>query len=206
MNLHYTGMYFSSHKGNCNSTKHYTYIMMPKNASMSFRDCGIFGKRSHLSEKDNFQAHANPIMIFREPVARFISIFHWDLRKNTFQPQNKNQPLVDSFSEFVGQMEQQFAGLAAPQVEYLKRGKLTLDDIHTVMRVEHLSQDFNRFKIKENLTITLLAENCRDKDDAIEKFLEAHPAMAKRIRKLYAEDVELYKEVEERIRKEEEQE
>jgi len=180
--------------------------MIPKNASMSFRECGIFGGRSDLSEKDNFQAHDNLIMIFREPVARFISIFHWDLRHGTFRPQNKKQPLVDSFRDFLGQMEQQFAGLAAPQVEYLKRGKLTLDDIRTVMRVAHLSEDFNRFKIKENLTITLLAENCRDNDDTIEKFLEANPAMANRIRKLYAEDVELYKEVEERIRKEEDQE
>jgi len=206
MNLHYTGMHFISNKGKCNSAKEYTYIMIPKNASMSFRNCGIFGGRSHLSGKDNFQAHDNPIMIFREPVARFISIFHWDLSAKVFQTQNKKGTLVDSFREFLGQMEQQFAGLAAAQVEYLKRGKLTLDDIHTVMRVEHLSRDFNRFKIKENLTITLLVKNCRDKDDTIEKFLEDNPAMANRIRKLYAEDVELYKEVEERIRKEEEQE
>jgi ABC-type branched-subunit amino acid transport system ATPase component len=86
-------------------------------------------------------------------------------------------------------------------VEYLKRGKLTLDDIHTVMRVEHLSQDFNRFKVKENLTITIHTKNCRAKDDTIKKFLEVNPDMVNRILKLYAEDIELYKEVEERIRR-----
>lgn len=193
--LHYVGSNFGSIVGRCNCKKEYVYAMIPKNASMSFRNCGMFGPRRRVLPS----GPKNVICIFREPVDRFISIFHWELRERLFHFGDLKAPTNFLFLEFLTAIERSFTPISAPQIEYLKHGNLDIEDIDVIMRVSHLQADFNKFKKRDNLAISLKKVNARAPDRMIEDFVGANPRVKQRICKLYKEDVELYGQAEENL-------
>ena len=74
--------------------KDLTFLAFPKNATMAFRNCGLFSHSrstpSHCGRDVNWGEHFL-ICIFRDPVSRFISSFHWEM-DHGFAPSNPLDP------------------------------------------------------------------------------------------------------------------
>ncbi len=178
--------------------KKFAYHNISKNASMSFRRCGLFGKGTMnllVEYKDIKHLNLINIAIFREPVDRFVSAYLWLRNKHFDDMIKKYNNIFESFEDFVKILPKN--EVTRSQSQFIKDRGITLDDIHIKMLKENIINDVNSFKKKYNLNIKLIHINKTNKkeNEQLKSYIDKNPWIKEKIESVYQEDIELYRNI-----------
>ena len=171
----------------------FVYLFMPRNGSQSFRNCGLFGSENPIKYRDSYRDLIK-IIILREPLERFVSLFLWKKRRNKHK---NDEVLITDFETFILGMEGQDRNtneLTAPQSDYLSKKDLTIDDIEEVFTLDNYNNDVKNFSTKYNLDLEIghLNQSNRNKFDTLLQFINDNDDIKNKLIEIYSEDFELY--------------
>ena len=171
----------------------FVYLFMPRNGSQSFRNCGLFGSETPIKYRDSYRDLIK-IIILREPLERFVSLFLWKKRRNKHK---NDEVLITDFETFILGMEGQDRNtneLTAPQSDYLSKKDLTIDDIEEVFTLDNYNNDVENFSTKYNLDLEIghLNQSNRNKFDTLLQFINDNDDIKNKLIEIYKEDIELY--------------
>jgi hypothetical protein len=185
--------------------KKFSYIFIPKNASVSFRNCGLFdGEMKNLVP---YKKNTKSIVILRNPIDRVISMYAWlcghseekviprvyfNKIKQTRWYQTTNDDLLKSFNLYLDNITN--LTIAKPQYNFLKDRGLKIEKIDIKMLQENLNQDFNEFKNKYEIksSIELKKANKTIQSTKTEIQDNLTKKQKHKIKDLYAKDFEIH--------------
>ena len=171
----------------------FVYLFMPRNGSVSFRNCGLFGSEKPIQYSDSFRNKIK-IVILREPIERVISLFLWQKRRIAYRWKD-DEDFIIPFENYLIGLTKSFNELTIPQCKYLSRKDLTLYDIEEVFTLDNYNNDVKNFSTKYNLDLEIghLNQSNRERFDILLQYLNDEFVDKKNILlEIYREDIELY--------------
>ena len=170
----------------------FVYLFMPRNGSVSFRNCGLFGNETPIQYSDSFRNKIK-IVILREPIERVVSIFLWQKRRVAHK-WKEDEDFIIPFENYLIGLTKSFSDLTLPQYEYLSRKDLTLYDIEEVFTLDNYNNDVKNFSTKYNLDLEIghLNQSNRERFDILLQFINENDDIKNNLIEIYKEDIELY--------------
>ena len=188
----------------------YSYFLISKNASMSFRRCGLFGNGAlkDLREYDDVR-HLSliNIAVFREPISRLISAYLWvcghsqetkishpAIQKISNTKYFKNREnIIESFEQYIEVLNTNHE-VTRSQTQFIHDRGVELKDIQVKMLQEYINEDFIKFKTKYGLNIKLIHINKTNANVHLElkTYIENTAWIQNKIKNIYEDDFELY--------------
>lgn len=170
----------------------FVYLFMPRNGSVSFRNCGLFGSETPIQYSDSFRNKIK-IVILREPIERVVSIFLWQKRRVAHK-WKEDEDFIIPFENYLIGLTKSFSDLTLPQYEYLSRKDLTLYDIEEVFTLDNYNNDVKNFSTKYNLDLEIghLNQSNRERFDTLLQFVNENDDIKNNLIEIYKEDIELY--------------
>ena len=170
----------------------FVYLFMPRNGSVSFRSCGLFGSETPIQYSDSFRNKIK-IVILREPIERVISMFLWQKRRVAHK-WKEDEDFIIPFENYLIGLTKSFSDLTLPQYEYLSRKDLTLYDIEEVFTLDNYNNDVKNFSTKYNLDLEIghLNQSNRERFDTLLQFVNENDDIKNNLIEIYKEDIELY--------------
>jgi len=170
----------------------FVYLFMPRNGSVSFRNCGLFGSETPIQYSDSFRNKIK-IVILREPIERVVSIFLWQKRRVAHK-WKEDEDFIIPFENYLIGLTKSFSDLTLPQYEYLSRKDLTLYDIEEVFTLDNYNNDVKNFSTKYNLDLEIghLNQSNRERFDTLLQFINENDDIKNNLIEIYKEDIELY--------------
>ena len=170
----------------------FVYLFMPRNGSVSFRNCGLFGSETPIQYSDSFRNKIK-IVILREPIERVISMFLWQKRRVAHK-WKEDEDFIIPFENYLIGLTKSFSDLTLPQYEYLSRKDLTLYDIEEVFTLDNYNNDVKNFSTKYNLDLEIghLNQSNRERFDTLLQFVNENDDIKNNLIEIYKEDIELY--------------
>ena len=170
----------------------FVYLFMPRNGSVSFRNCGLFGSETPIQYSDSFRNKIK-IVILREPIERVISMFLWQKRRVAHK-WKEDEDFIIPFENYLIGLTKSFSDLTLPQYEYLSRKDLTLYDIEEVFTLDNYNNDVKNFSTKYNLDLEIghLNQSNRERFDTLLQFINENDDIKNNLIEIYKEDIELY--------------
>ena len=170
----------------------FVYLFMPRNGSVSFRNCGLFGNETPIQYSDSFRNKIK-IVILREPIERVVSIFLWQKRRVAHK-WKEDEDFIIPFENYLIGLTKSFSDLTLPQYEYLSRKDLTLYDIEEVFTLDNYNNDVKNFSTKYNLDLEIghLNQSNRERFDTLLQFINENDDIKNNLIEIYKEDIELY--------------
>ncbi len=170
----------------------FVYLFMPRNGSVSFRSCGLFGSETPIQYSDSFRNKIK-IVILREPIERVISMFLWQKRRVAHK-WKEDEDFIIPFENYLIGLTKSFSDLTLPHYEYLSRKDLTLYDIEEVFTLDNYNNDVKNFSAKYNLDLEIghLNQSNRERFDTLLQFINENDDIKNNLIEIYKEDIELY--------------
>ena len=170
----------------------FVYLFMPRNGSVSFRNCGLFGSETPIQYSDSFRNKIK-IVILREPIERAISMFLWQKRRVAYK-WKEDEDFIIPFENYLIGLTKSFSDLTLPQYEYLSRKDLTIADIEEVFTLDNYNNDVKNFSTKYNLDLEIghLNQSNRERFDTLLQFVNENDDIKNNLIEIYKEDIELY--------------
>ena len=170
----------------------FVYLFMPRNGSVSFRSCGLFGSETPIKYNDSYR-HLIKIVILREPIERVISMFLWQKRRVAYR-WKKDEDFITPFENYLIGLTKSFNELTLPQYEYLSRKDFTLADIEEVFTLDNYNNDVKNFSTKYNLDLDIghFNQSNRERFDTLLQFINDNDDIKNNLTEVYSEDFELY--------------
>ena len=170
----------------------FVYLFMPRNGSVSFRNCGLFGSETPIQYSDSFRNKIK-IVILREPIERAISMFLWQKRRVAYK-WKEDEDFIIPFENYLIGLTKSFSDLTLPQYEYLSRKDLTIADIEEVFTLDNYNNDVKNFSAKYNLDLEIGHRNQsnRERFDILLQFINENDDIKNNLIEIYKEDIELY--------------
>ena len=170
----------------------FVYLFMPRNGSVSFRNCGLFGSETPIQYSDSFRNKIK-IVILREPIERVISMFLWQKRRVAHK-WKEDEDFIIPFENYLIGLTKSFSELTIPQCKYLSKKDLTIDDIEEVFTLDNYNNDVKNFSTKYNLDLEIghLNQSNRERFDTLFKFINGNDDIKNKLTNVYKEDIELY--------------
>ncbi len=170
----------------------FVYLFMPRNGSVSFRSCGLFGSETPIQYSDSFRNKIK-IVILREPIERVISLFLWQKRRVAYR-WKEDEDFIIPFENYLIGLTKSFSELTIPQCKYLSRKDLTIDDIEEVFTLDNYNNDVKNFSTKYNLDLEIghLNQSNRERFDTLLQFINENDDIKNNLIEIYKEDIELY--------------
>ena len=170
----------------------FVYLFMPRNGSVSFRNCGLFGSETPIQYSDSFRNKIK-IVILREPIERVISMFLWQKRRVAHK-WKEDEDFIIPFENYLIGLTKSFNELTIPQCKYLSRKDLTLYDIEEVFTLDNYNNDVKNFSTKYNLDLEIghLNQSNRERFDTLLQFVNENDDIKNNLIEIYKEDIELY--------------
>jgi len=168
----------------------FVYLFMPRNGSVSFRSCGLFGSDKPTKYRDSYRDLIK-IIILREPIERVVSMFLW---KQRFSRRGDNVKYIEPFKSFILGLINRRDELTLPQCKYLSRKDLTIADIEEVFTLDNYNNDVKNFSAKYNLDLEIghLNQSNRERFDTLLQFINENDDIKNNLIEIYKEDIELY--------------
>jgi hypothetical protein len=165
---------------------------MPRNGSVSFRSCGLFGSETPIQYSDSFRNKIK-IVILREPIERVISMFLWQKRRVAHK-WKEDEDFIIPFENYLIGLTKSFSELTIPQCKYLSRKDLTIADIEEVFTLDNYNNDVKNFSTKYNLDLEIghLNQSNRERFDTLLQFVNENDDIKNNLIEIYKEDIELY--------------
>ena len=165
---------------------------MPRNGSVSFRNCGLFGSEKPIQYSDSFRNKIK-IVILREPIERVISMFLWQKRRVAHK-WKEDEDFIIPFENYLIGLTKSFSELTIPQCKYLSRKDLTLYDIEEVFTLDNYNNDVKNFSTKYNLDLEIghLNQSNRERFDTLLQFINDNDKIKNNLIEVYNVDIELY--------------
>lgn len=188
----------------------FALIHIYKNASISMRNAlNIRGKYHNWADiKDK---NITTLCVIRNPYERIVSIYQYLLRledngfidkhptnitKETEFYKKRDNPIV-SFELFLEYIKNDnfYDAVTLPQIQFLSDRDLKISDIDEIFIQEKMDLDFNRFIKKYNLNIELGEFNKGNNEISVllNFYVTNTPKVQDTIKKLYYDDIKLYK-------------
>ena len=170
----------------------FVYLFMPRNGSVSFRNCGLFGSETPIQYSDSFRNKIK-IVILREPIERVVSIFLWQKRRVAHK-WKEDEDFIIPFENYLIGLTKSFSELTIPQCKYLSKKDLTIDDIEEVFTLDNYNNDVKNFSTKYNLDLEIghLNQSNRERFDTLLQFVNENDDIKNNLIEIYKEDIELY--------------
>ena len=170
----------------------FVYLFMPRNGSVSFRNCGLFGSETPIQYSDSFRNKIK-IVILREPIERVISLFLWQKRRVAHK-WKEDEDFIIPFENYLIGLTKSFSELTIPQCKYLSKKDLTIDDIEEVFTLDNYNNDVKNFSTKYNLDLEIghLNQSNRERFDTLLQFINENDDIKNNLIEIYKEDIELY--------------
>ena len=170
----------------------FVYLFMPRNGSVSFRNCGLFGSETPIQYSDSFRNKIK-IVILREPIERVISLFLWQKRRVAYR-WKEDEDFIIPFENYLIGLTKSFSELTIPQCKYLSKKDLTIDDIEEVFTLDNYNNDVKNFSTKYNLDLEIghLNQSNRERFDTLLQFVNENDDIKNNLIEIYKEDIELY--------------
>jgi len=170
----------------------FVYLFMPRNGSVSFRNCGLFGSETPIQYSDSFRNKIK-IVILREPIERVISMFLWQKRRVAHK-WKEDEDFIIPFENYLIGLTKSFSELTIPQCKYLSKKDLTIDDIEEVFTLDNYNNDVENFSTKYNLDLEIghLNQSNRERFDTLLQFINENDDIKNNLIEIYKEDIELY--------------
>ena len=170
----------------------FVYLFMPRNGSVSFRSCGLFGSETPIQYSDSFRNKIK-IVILREPIERVISMFLWQKRRVAHK-WKEDEDFIIPFENYLIGLTKSFSELTIPQCKYLSRKDLTIADIEEVFTLDNYNNDVKNFSTKYNLDLEIghLNQSNRERFDTLLQFVNENDDIKNNLIEIYKEDIELY--------------
>jgi len=170
----------------------FVYLFMPRNGSVSFRNCGLFGSETPIQYSDSFRNKIK-IVILREPIERVISLFLWQKRRVAYR-WKEDEDFIIPFENYLIGLTKSFSELTIPQCKYLSKKDLTIDDIEEVFTLDNYNNDVKNFSTKYNLDLEIghLNQSNRERFDTLLQFINENDDIKNNLIEIYKEDIELY--------------
>ena len=170
----------------------FVYLFMPRNGSVSFRNCGLFGSETPIQYSDSFRNKIK-IVILREPIERVVSIFLWQKRRVAHK-WKEDEDFIIPFENYLIGLTKSFSELTIPQCKYLSKKDLTIDDIEEVFTLDNYNNDVKNFSTKYNLDLEIghLNQSNRERFDTLLQFINENDDIKNNLIEIYKEDIELY--------------
>ena len=170
----------------------FVYLFMPRNGSVSFRSCGLFGSETPIQYSDSFRNKIK-IVILREPIERVISMFLWQKRRVAYK-WKEDEDFIIPFENYLIGLTKSFSELTIPQCKYLSKKDLTIDDIEEVFTLDNYNNDVKNFSAKYNLDLEIghLNQSNRERFDTLLQFINENDDIKNNLIEIYKEDIELY--------------
>ena len=170
----------------------FVYLFMPRNGSVSFRSCGLFGSETPIKYNDSYR-HLIKIVILREPIERVISMFLWQKRRVAYR-WKKDEDFITPFENYLIGLTKSFSELTIPQYKYLSRKDLTIADIEEVFTLDNYNNDVKNFSTKYNLDLEIghLNQSNRERFDTLLQFINDNDKIKNNLIERYNVDIELY--------------
>ena len=170
----------------------FVYLFMPRNGSVSFRNCGLFGNETPIQYSDSFRNKIK-IVILREPIERVISMFLWQKRRVAHK-WKEDEDFIIPFENYLIGLTKSFSELTIPQCKYLSKKDLTIDDIEEVFTLDNYNNDVKNFSTKYNLDLEIghLNQSNRERFDTLLQFVNENDDIKNNLIEIYKEDIELY--------------
>ena len=170
----------------------FVYLFMPRNGSVSFRSCGLFGSETPIQYSDSFRNKIK-IVILREPIERVVSIFLWQKRRVAHK-WKEDEDFIIPFENYLIGLTKSFSELTIPQCKYLSRKDLTIADIEEVFTLDNYNNDVKNFSTKYNLDLEIghLNQSNRERFDTLLQFINENDDIKNNLIEIYKEDIELY--------------
>jgi len=170
----------------------FVYLFMPRNGSVSFRSCGLFGSETPIQYSDSFRNKIK-IVILREPIERVISMFLWQKRRVAHK-WKEDEDFIIPFENYLIGLTKSFSELTIPQCKYLSKKDLTIDDIEEVFTLDNYNNDVKNFSTKYNLDLEIghLNQSNRERFDTLLQFINENDDIKNNLIEIYKEDIELY--------------
>ncbi len=170
----------------------FVYLFMPRNGSVSFRNCGLFGSDKPIKYRDSYRDLIK-IIILREPIERVISMFLWQKRRVAHK-WKEDEDFIIPFENYLIGLTKSFSDLTLPQYEYLSRKDLTIADIEEVFTLDNYNNDVKNFSTKYNLDLEIghLNQSNRERFDTLLQFVNENDDIKNNLIEIYKEDIELY--------------
>ena len=170
----------------------FVYLFMPRNGSVSFRNCGLFGSETPIQYSDSFRNKIK-IVILREPIERVISMFLWQKRRVAHK-WKEDEDFIIPFENYLIGLTKSFSELTIPQCKYLSKKDLTIDDIEEVFTLDNYNNDVKNFSAKYNLDLEIghLNQSNRERFDTLLQFVNENDDIKNNLIEIYKEDIELY--------------
>ncbi len=170
----------------------FVYLFMPRNGSVSFRSCGLFGSETPIQYSDSFRNKIK-IVILREPIERVISLFLWQKRRVAYK-WKEDEDFIIPFENYLIGLTKSFSDLTLPQYEYLSRKDLTLYDIEEVFTLDNYNNDVENFSTKYNLDLEIghLNQSNRERFDTLLQFVNDNDKIKNNLIEVHNVDIELY--------------
>ena len=170
----------------------FVYLFMPRNGSVSFRNCGLFGSETPIQYSDSFRNKIK-IVILREPIERVISMFLWQKRRVAHK-WKEDEDFIIPFENYLIGLTKSFSELTIPQCKYLSKKDLTIDDIEEVFTLDNYNNDVKNFSTKYNLDLEIghLNQSNRERFDTLLQFVNDNDKIKNNLIEIYKEDIELY--------------
>jgi len=170
----------------------FVYLFMPRNGSVSFRSCGLFGSETPIQYSDSFRNKIK-IVILREPIERVISMFLWQKRRVAHK-WKEDEDFIIPFENYLIGLTKSFSELTIPQCKYLSKKDLTIDDIEEVFTLDNYNNDVKNFSTKYNLDLEIghLNQSNRERFDTLLQFVNENDDIKNNLIEIYKEDIELY--------------
>jgi hypothetical protein len=165
---------------------------MPRNGSVSFRNCGLFGNETPIQYSDSFRNKIK-IVILREPIERVVSIFLWQKRRVAHK-WKEDEDFIIPFENYLIGLTKSFSELTIPQCKYLSKKDLTIDDIEEVFTLDNYNNDVKNFSTKYNLDLEIghLNQSNRERFDTLLQFVNDNDKIKNNLIEVYNVDIELY--------------
>ena len=170
----------------------FVYLFMPRNGSVSFRNCGLFGSETPIKYRDSYRDLIK-IVILREPIERVISMFLWQKRRVAHK-WKEDEDFIIPFENYLIGLTKSFSELTIPQCKYLSRKDLTLYDIEEVFTLDNYNNDVKNFSTKYNLDLEIghLNQSNRERFDTLLQFVNDNDKIKNNLIEVYNVDIELY--------------
>lgn len=201
-------------------SERFVFLHTYKCASISIRNA--LGMRGRYRKFDSKSRDATKICVVRDPVDRLISAyFHlFRLQDDGFRNQHpvhltrrmeffkeREKSLNGSFTLFLHALDgwNFFDAVTYPQVGFLWDREVSLEEVEVIMTVSRLDECFSHFVKRYGLNAILSKDNqsgTNSEDvEKLKRCIEVDEGKFDLIRKLYAEDFELYEAASERVAK-----
>jgi len=188
----------------CFLNNQFILINIPKNASTTLRHT------LHLSQRVSYpttNTHKK-IIIVRDPFQRIVSSFMEliKLRKDGAYLETAsttwfkliNSDLEKSFDVFLDYINNRlYDSHVHPQIEYIKRKNIELEEIDYILLFEDLKKDFKEMCKDLNISKKLQYHNKTHNNkykDSLNNLIATNKDIRKKIEYIYTEDINLYKE------------